>query len=263
MTGTPDGTSLIVVADLKLSRRTGTASLHTALSRLGYRVYHSSELVKNGKRDMDLLHEALLLKNDETKKGPYGPQEFDRLWGKYDAVGDLPGFAFVNELVSYYPQAQFILTDRNVDAWARAMRATTFAHAMSWPLFFQSLYDGQHARPLRRLMRTWLRMFCRLDFGNGAREAYIDHVQHCLKVVPKERLLILRFEEDSEWHDLCEFLGKEMPDTQYPVVGESARVVNAELHLWSPTSRVVFGKLYAFAVGVVLAAGSWWLVMMR
>lgn len=212
---------------------------------------------------MDLLREALLLKqvqNDATKEPPYGPQDCDRIWGKYDAVGDLPGYAFVNELVAYYPQTQFILTDRNPDAWGRAMRATTLAQVMSWPLFFQSLYDGQRARPWRRLMRAWIRGFCRFDFRDGLREAYIDHVQHVLKVVPKERLLIKRFEEQSEWHDLCEFLGKDVPHEEYPVVSESTQYADIEDFLCSPNCRFFFGKLYAFVLGAALTAASCWLL---
>lgn len=58
---------------------------------------------------MDLLHESLVLQhkprdNDRDERQPHGPQDFDKIWGECDAVGDFPGFAFVDELVTYYPQ---------------------------------------------------------------------------------------------------------------------------------------------------------------
>ncbi|KAF2167773.1 hypothetical protein M409DRAFT_65892 [Zasmidium cellare ATCC 36951] len=245
--------------------RTGTASLHTALSRLGYRVYHFSELVRNGRRDMDLLHEALVLKHrrdgDKDERQLYGPQEFDKIWGKYDAVGGLPGFAFVDELVAYYPQAQFIMTDRNVDSWARAMRATCLVEVGSWSWYFRSWYDSQHASPLRRLIQAWIHQLCRSDFGDELREAYIDHVQHCLKIIPKEKLLIMRFGQESDWHDLCDFLGKTVPDMPYPVVDDELEVLQTQGQTWLPQSRLAFGKAVAFALGAVLTAASCWLLI--
>lgn len=98
-----------------------------------------------------------------------------------------------------------------------------------------------------------------MDFGDGAREAYIDHVQHVLKVVPKERLLILRFGEQSDWHDLCDFLGKKPPDEPYPVVDESASDVDAAVLSWMLASRVVIGRIYAFTLGSIMAA--FWLCL--
>lgn len=215
---------------------------------------------------MDLLHEALVLKhkshdNIEDERQPYGPQDFDKVWGKYDAVGDLPGFAFVDELVTYYPQAQFILTDRNVDAWARAMKATGFVEVKSWSWFLRSCYGFQYARPLRRLIRIWLESFCQFEFGGGLRKAYIDYVQHCLKVVPKERLLILRYGEHSDWHDLCEFLGKKLPDTRYPVVKDEPTVLHGQSQMNVPRVGITLGKVCAFSLGAILAAASCWLLI--
>ena len=201
--------------------RTGTTSLRIALSKLGYRTYHGLELVRNGKRDMDLLHEALTLKHNDSQE-QYGQPEFDQIWGKYDALMDLPAFAFVPELLTLYPETvKFILTDRNVDAWLLSMQTTIFAHLDSWPLVLQSLYDTQHAQPLRRLMRKWAEVFCGFDFGSAAKQAYIEHVKFCLRVVPKERLLILQLREGGEdredwWDDICEFLGQAVPDESFP-----------------------------------------------
>ena len=158
---------------------------------------------------MDLLREALELKHTPEA---YTQQDFDKILGKYSAVADLPGFAFVDELVVMYPEAKFILTDRNSHAWLSSMQASIFAHMDSWPLFFQSLYDFEHARPLRRLMRKWAELFCAMDFHDGARRSYITHVQHCLKVVPKERLLVMRLEEQLDWEDLCAFLEVPIPE---------------------------------------------------
>jgi hypothetical protein len=132
---------------------------------------------------MDLIHEALVAKYDRTIP-PYTRKDYDKIWGSYDvssiltsiphtamfvplmswndekALTDLPAFAFVPELLSAYSSAKFILTTRSVNSWHRSMQATVFAHMTSWPLFLQSLYDFEHTRLLRRLMRKWGQVFC-------------------------------------------------------------------------------------------------------
>lgn len=94
-------------------------------------------------------------------------------------------------------------------------------------MFFQSLYDFDHARPLRQLMRKWAELFCELNFDEVARQAYIAHVQHCLRVVPKERLLVMRLEEPLDWEDLCAFLG--IPGPEQSIVCRSPEGIDKEV----------------------------------
>ncbi|EME88456.1 uncharacterized protein MYCFIDRAFT_43766 [Pseudocercospora fijiensis CIRAD86] len=197
--------------------KTGNASLLDALTKLGYRVYHGFDAEHSGRRDMDLLNEALEIKaKGGADARPYRRKEFDKIWGEYNAIIGLPGFAFVDELIEAYPNALFILTERNVDDWHRDMQEDVFAEVDSWSLFCESLYDSWHARPFQRLLNTWCQMFCQGKFGNGAKEAYMDHVMHCKKAVPPERLLTLRLEDQEGWQPLCKFLKKRIPNEPYP-----------------------------------------------
>lgn len=64
--------------------RTGTFSLFTALTMLGYTPYHMAEAVKNAAVDLECWAEGVeetILKNGK----PWGRKEFDKLTGNYDA----------------------------------------------------------------------------------------------------------------------------------------------------------------------------------
>ena len=53
-----------------------------------------------------------------------------------------------------------------------------------------------------------------------ARERYREHYASVRKMVPGERLLEYRL--GSGWEPLCAFLGKEVPDVEFPRVNETA-----------------------------------------
>lgn len=110
--------------------RTGTMGIYEALHQLGYKSYHFKEAIENPVRDLGIWEEALRAKFLGIGK-PYGRKEFDKLLGDYDAVADLPCAFFVDELTKAYPEAQVVLTNRDVDKWLASMN-TTVLEAWSW-----------------------------------------------------------------------------------------------------------------------------------
>ena len=58
-----------------------------------------------------------------------------------------------------------------------------------------------------------------LDEDN-AKKVYISMHEEVRRIVPKDRLL--EFQLKDGWRPLCEFLGKDVPDTPFPRVNESA-----------------------------------------
>jgi hypothetical protein len=96
-----------------------------------------------------------------------------------------------------------------------------------------------------------------LDFGDRAKEAYEKHVQMCLELVPKEKLLVLELEKEVGWGDICGFLGVPEPKKEvYPAAKNSAEygVKTREMKwkgFWEPLVR-------ASAVGAVVVGGGLW-----
>ena len=53
-----------------------------------------------------------------------------------------------------------------------------------------------------------------------AKEKYRGHYELMRRIVPRERLL--EYKLGSGWEPLCDFLGKEVPDVEFPKVNETA-----------------------------------------
>ncbi|KAI4169527.1 MAG: hypothetical protein LQ346_008960 [Caloplaca aetnensis] len=192
---------------------------------------------------------------DEGKK--WGRAEFDKVMAGYDAVLDTPCCFFAEELTAAYPDALVILNARPVDSWLRSMRSTIFAvHA--WPSWKYLQYIDPKITgmwyPNRRL--EW-KIFCNHDYGEPCREAFVKHYDHVRKVVPKQRLL--EYELGSGWEPLCRFLGKEVPEGEFPRVNDAEGFLMRQGWLWW------YGLLMALvnvvkvgAPGLVVAAASLW-----
>ena len=83
--------------------KTGTSSLHRALTMVGLKCIHYDRIRLN-----DIL--------DGTTTNP----NFRR-YDDVDAVTDLPSAFFYRELLAAYPNCRAILTTRDVDAWWRSV----------------------------------------------------------------------------------------------------------------------------------------------
>lgn len=160
--------------------KTGTTSLAVALKVLGYRVTGP-----NGTKDPDI----------ESKVHAMA----DRLSAQYDAFQDNPWPILYRQMDDKWPNAKFILTRREPDAWIRS----------------QVKDFGLRTTP----MRQWI-------YGAGCPEGneqrylarYRQHNDDVLAYFAERPgdLLILDLEDGIDWPDLCAFLGRPVPDTPFP-----------------------------------------------
>ncbi|KAI7371820.1 hypothetical protein KC354_g316 [Hortaea werneckii] len=213
--------------------RTGTLSMHRALSLLGYpNPYHFSSILDNV-LDCDLWMRALQAKFYGRGQAGTGADadavpihEDKRFWdgllGHVSAVTDSPANLFGEELVRLYPEAKVVLVDRGVESWFE-----------SWTAFCENAYD-----PFIGLLGRLDPGFFGRITGLGAcitsitagfardkdearvrsRRAYRHHYRDVREFVPRERLLEFRLQEG--WGPLCEFLGREVPDVPFPHLNE-------------------------------------------
>lgn len=98
--------------------RTGTVSLRKALHILGYRPYHGFSMIENPP-DAELWREALDAKFEGKGEVWEDAGAFDQVLGTSDAVLDVPGSLFVEELVNAYPEAKVVVTVRDEEEWYR------------------------------------------------------------------------------------------------------------------------------------------------
>ncbi len=176
--------------------RTGTKSMQTALTMLGFGpCHHMAEMFP---------HPEYLPKWIATGRGA---KNWDELFEGYRSMVDWPGVHYWRELVAYYPNAKVLHTTRDPEQWFDSTQATIFNSAnldrivQGGPMteFFMGLFADIHPHMTDR---TWM-----VDY-------YKRHEAEVLATVPKERLLV--YPVGSGWNPLCEWLGVPVPSEPYP-----------------------------------------------
>ncbi|CAI6338615.1 unnamed protein product [Periconia digitata] len=219
--------------------RTGTISLKIALEKLGYHPYHGSIAIRSWKDDHWILWEEALRAKFLGDGEPYGREEFDKFLGDYDVLEDVPSILFAEELMEAYPDAKVILTTRSVASWLRSM-SNTVLKIFEWKtLPYVASVDRKLFGPLTRSLSIILRHWGNGDPLDGAalQQAYINHYAYVRSVVPSSNLL--EFESKQGWEPLCRFLGKDIPNEDYPRTNDSADMVKKfGILYWRALARV-------------------------
>lgn len=208
--------------------RTGTVSMREAYSILGYaQPYHYASLFENC-QDADMWNEALRAKFSGAGK-PYGRAEFDQLLGESAAVTDAPACILWAELVEAYPEAKVVLVRRDEDKWARSFGALADGVLNPVGQYVLRFTDPYWFGRILTCGRLWIGGYFGSTSAAGARaaarEVYQRHYDEVRRAVPADRLL--EYTLGSGWAPLCEFLGKEVPDVEFPHRNEAAILENA------------------------------------
>lgn len=240
--------------------RTGTMSLFIALQRLGYTPYHMIVAMD----DLDLWREALTAKyHDQGKK--WGRDEFDKLLSNYDSILDVPAICFVEELVVAYPEAKVILNHRELKSWLQSMD-TAPGRVLRWNWSMVAPWDSVMALPFWKHFKVLYPGFFgmtppNVDFlrsDSPAPQAFQAHYELVRRMVPNERLLEYKVQEG--WKPLCDFLGVDVPDEDFPRVNDAKQFIAAHQVMWWRAFGKMLGKISAMilipAAGVALAL--WW-----
>jgi len=174
--------------------RTGTKSLHTALSMLGLGpCHHMVEVFQNP--------ESRFLWIDAAN----GKPDWDAIFANYQSMVDYPGARYWRELAAHYPHAKVLHTVRDPDQWFESTQATIFAA------------DGPTTQPgpFSEFFATILK-----DFGDKLHDRafmadyFRRHTETVVRTIPAERLLVYQVGEG--WEPLCKFLGVPVPAEPFP-----------------------------------------------
>ncbi|KAH7385284.1 hypothetical protein DE146DRAFT_666675 [Phaeosphaeria sp. MPI-PUGE-AT-0046c] len=240
---------------------THISPLLSALRTLSYTPFHSSSMDTPASAHLyPYWTEALSAYHYGTCK-PYNRADYDKLFAGFDASCNLPGTFVWKDLIDAYPDAKIILTTRPVDEWVAAMDKVidAFRTRSKSPIaeFVANLNPRTKAwwqhRKFQHGLRTHL---C----PRGEREAYVQHYDAVRKYVDAENLL--EFNPEMGWEPLCEFLGMQVPETEFPVEGdeEAERAVEEAMGGWGWEKR--FGSVVSTVgtgVGLAVAgAVGWW-----
>lgn len=236
--------------------RTGTLSLHSALTILNYpNPYHFSAMYDRP-IDSDLWMQAI-----NAKYHGIGPPPdrvlFDQLLGDSGGVTDAPCILFWRELVELYPDAKVVLVERDEEKWY-VIWMNFCKSAYAKPIWLLSKLDPWY---LGRIVRVGLATTTTLAGFSPtyeaaavrSRDAYRHHYADVRVLVPKDRLLEYRIGDG--WEPLCKFLGKEVPSVPFPHENDTERNRRSFEELGGLVVKRILWKVAGVA-GVV--GGMWW-----
>ena len=179
--------------------RTGTHSLKLALERLGFGpTYHMEEVVKDVSKHLPGWQNAT-----------DGRPDFDAVFQGYNSAVDWPTASFWRELAETYPDAKFVISNRDAESWYESYSET----------IHKRLQGADQAPPaMQPLMNMIKAVIAKAGFSGSADrgemiDAYNTHVG-AVKEKLCDRLMV--FDYRDGWAPLCAFLGCAVPDEPFP-----------------------------------------------
>jgi hypothetical protein len=203
--------------------RTGTESLYTALTQIGFPCYHMYEVVRN---PANKSHLDFWLKVARSEPGTR--HDWEQVFSKYTAAVDNPACVVWRELMAEYSDAKVILSlhPKGAEAWYESTMSTIY--------FTENMWQFQVLKAVTPFGRKFGEMSRRLIWGRGhqgtmedrqqAVAHYQQHIETIKGEVPPEKLLI--FSADQGWGPLCRFAGVPEPATAFPNVNSRAEFQN-------------------------------------
>ncbi|KAK4155258.1 hypothetical protein C8A00DRAFT_42067 [Chaetomidium leptoderma] len=162
-------------------------------------------------------------KGSKKKKGAViTAAEFDALLGHSVAVTDAAASVFAAEMVAAYPEAKVVLNmRRDLDGWEQSLGQTLVHANESWGFWIASWLDRECFWAWHVYERFLWPLLFRAPDGDlkrgitgNARWVQREHCNMVRGLVHKDRLLEWYIEDG--WEPLCKFLGKPVPDVEFP-----------------------------------------------
>lgn len=235
-------------------------ALWAALNQLGYSTYHGFEACfDNANGSLDFWNAAVAAKlHGPSSEIPKTAQDFDKVLWRYDAITDTPCVLFSEELLAAYPDAKVILTERDVDSWADSMQRSYYKVLMSRGMQIMRVLDAEFLGKYYAMGMGSLHTWTGGDVNNieKLKKGYKEHYTRMRAIVPKERLL--EWHPRDGWEPLCAFLGKEVPEGEFPKVNQGNFVADLHGKMLAFRFVVVVLKGLGRILPVVVVGAAWW-----
>ncbi|UNI15337.1 hypothetical protein JDV02_001877 [Purpureocillium takamizusanense] len=249
--------------------RTGSASLAEALRILGYKnVHHGLNNIDNKSdwrlfdRAADASFSVLPGYSEEVLKR----QEWDQVFGSCEAATDTASF-FAPQLVQTYPRAKVILTIRDFDPWFNSIDETIIRLLWNPMAEIVVRYAGpvlgvKSTTVARKLVLGFFEARNVCEIRSNALRVYERHHRTIQSMVPASQLLIYRMGDG--WEPICSFLGKPVPEIEFPRINEMAELKRRGTAVFisrilSATGLVIAQTLGAMILGLIAwKAGRYW-----
>ncbi|XP_078481862.1 uncharacterized protein LOC100176328 isoform X3 [Ciona intestinalis] len=227
--------------------KTGTKTMQAALTELGYNVY-------------DYMENFEFLEKEWKQICTVGgsTELFRKMYENVDAVTDLPGCAFWDEILKAFPDAKIVLTMRDEEQWWKSMQKQ---HEENASLIMQMIVTisptgrrfAQHGRRiLKSVIGDTMALTSQKMNETLFKMTYRRHNAHVLQNAPKDQLLVFNFKDG--WEPLCKFLGVPVPDTPFHHKNKKGAIIKEMLQTNNIILKIQREAMVVAAVSGVLAA---------
>lgn len=180
--------------------RTGTMSMRVALNQLGLGPCHHMKLV------LDNMPEHVPLWNAVLDGNP----DWSAVYAGQNSAVDWPTASFFKELHVAFPDAKFILTERNPLTWADSISETILTALAS---------RDQMPEEVQKWMNMCLRVLSQAGVEEGMSRdelasVFTRHNELVKASIAPAQLLVYQVKEG--WEPLCKFLSLEVPNETFP-----------------------------------------------
>ncbi|KAF4958996.1 hypothetical protein FSARC_10865 [Fusarium sarcochroum] len=207
--------------------RMGTASMAAAYNTIGLRPHHSLDLYDNP--DEWALWEKAA---DATFRGvnpsnaavsTFTRQQWDEIYGQYGAITE-HGAAFAEQLIQAYPEAKVVICRRDFDKWWPSFRDGVLYPVYSYQGTFLMycvlpILGNRAVMAMRKTLSGFFGGDSLPEIEKNAKTVYEDYFETIRELVPPERRL--EYKLGDGWEPLCNFLGKDIPDVEFPHINEA------------------------------------------
>lgn len=202
--------------------RSATESLREALHLLGFNhTYHGFDTVlppPSLEAIYRLLQKKYATAPSPGKTSKLTAEDFDTILSGSVGVSDLLAAEFAPELIEAYPDAKVILNvRRDLDGWYASMQQTMGyfdRNPVDWD-WCKSWFSADLFWIRQAMCRTLMPRFFRGSFHSNGKWVYEQHVAMVKGLgLPEDRLL--QWSVEDGWEPLCRFLGKEVPQLEFP-----------------------------------------------
>ena len=208
--------------------RMGTVSMATAYNILGLRPHHAMDLHENydeykiWEQAAEATFPNVAAKN-QTDKVPFTREQWDQIYGQYGAVTEI-GAAFAEQLIAAYPDAKVVICRRDYDKWLPSFKEGVLGPLFSYQGTFLKycvlpVLGNRSVEAMQKILRGFFQADDLAGIEKNTRRVYDEYFARIEEIVPPERRL--EYKLGSGWEPLCAFLGKDVPDVEFPWANEA------------------------------------------
>jgi hypothetical protein len=231
--------------------RTGTSSLQVAFEnhlRPPLRPSMHGTYLLNSFSTMRLTVDACNTVDPKSRQ-----QILRQIFNGYNASSDYPGMAFADDLMELYPDMKIILNKRSsAKVWQRSAVDvlkfwSTYTYIIICGLFSRCRWHWRNYHAYDKLAKR--RFGPETDIWS---EVYYEtHNEWVRNECRKKGRKWLEWEPEDGWGPLCEFLGVDVPQEEFPRVNDASEIKGFV------TKILVMGIASWFGLGVSVWA-AWW-----